>query len=265
EGFAGPVDASASSTPAARLAMTTAGSGPRRGLQVTLDARETPIPARCLAPFVPGFGRVGEDAGFQGVIRWSADVTEATASAQGVLRGVDFAAVLPMGTPHRLAGTGTIELGEWKWRGAKVVRLAGILRVKDGQVSPSLVDAAVTKLFCQRNSQTAADSATADMLPLDELALRFELDGEGLLFTGQCPLTSAGVEGCLAVSRGQPLIVEPAYETFPSPTGKAFRFHLAHLVQALAAPAAIGVPASQEAIEIARPLPLPPWRPSLIR
>lgn len=231
---------------------------------VEIQSVASAIPASVLAPFVPGFNRLGDDAVFQGTVRWSIDSRGVAVSVEGAVKGVDFAGVLPAGSPHELRGVGTLDLTEWRWRGEKLERISGTAQIEAGQVSRSLVEAAITKLYCQHKSAGLAAPADRVMLPLDLLAVSFELDRRGLVFNGMCPIEAAGLEGCVAVSEGQPLLVEPAYdsEAFQVPDGGEFRFHLAHLVQALAAPTAIGLPASQEAIEISKPLPLPPSTPS---
>lgn len=230
---------------------------------VELLSTDVPIPARMLAPFVPGFDHLGDDAVFQGTVRWSRDSRGPVVSASGNLQHVNFADVLPAGSPHKLRGVGTLKIKEWQWRGEKLERVSGAAHLETGHISRSLVEAAITKLFCQHASAGLDVADNRVLLPLDVLAVSFELDERGLVFKGQCSIEAAGLEGCVAVSEGQPLLVEPAYDTKPFhvPDGGEFRFHLAHLVQALAAPTAIGLPASQEAIEISKPLPLPPSIP----
>lgn len=248
---------------------------------VELQAKSAAIPARSLAAFVPGCGHVGANAAFQGTVRWTADWSGPLVVAEGKLQSVDFASLLPAGSPHKLAGVGAIEIDQWKWRGAKIERLAGKLHLEDGRASQSLLLACLTSLYCQfvrdgvaltgldavgalndaagdwRPAETD-DAESVVMAPVDLLAMRFELDREGLLFFGDCAMPDSP-PGCLAVCQSRPLLLQPAYESgaFPKPSGTKFRFHLAHLVQALAAPTLIGLPASREAIEMAEPLPLP--------
>ncbi|MCC6493935.1 MAG: hypothetical protein IT424_13055 [Pirellulales bacterium] len=225
---------------------------------VTLEVVETTLPAACLKAFVPGFGKLGPDAAFCGSICWSLKPGDSRVSATGTLEQVDFAEVLPAGSQHRLEGTGTIQIKQWAWRNGKIERLAGAVNGAGCKASRSLLDAAVSALFCQQASRVPLADDPAAMQPLELLAFRFELDRRGLKFFGECPIEASGVAGCIAAFEKQPLLIEPPYESFVAGEGSEFRFHVAHLVQALAAPTGrIALPASAEAIEIAEPLPLP--------
>lgn len=230
---------------AVRITMIPAQDATSAAPVVTMETGPSPLPASLLAPFVPGWGRLGAEARFTGNVRWTLDAQSPQGATQGRLEGVDLAAIQPSGSPHQLQGAATIDLTELTWRAGRLQRLAGALRATDAQVSQSLVAALTRTFHC-----TLAEGATADpstLVPLDSLAVQFELDGRGLTFWGDCPSEADGPPSCMATSAGRPLLFGPRYRDWP----------LGTLVQAFVAPSNVWVPATREAVDLAERLPLP--------
>jgi len=218
---------------------------------VTLDASSAPIPASLLRSFVPGIGELGESSHFCGVVRWAPDQPKVHGIVQGRLDRVDLPALLPVGSPHRVHGSASLVIDELSWRGPHIERLAGTIRAENAQASRSLIEAAVSHFRCAQHNVGTTVPGDAEMVSLDQLAVRFQLDANGLRFWGGFPTEANLPKGCLATSGRQPLLVEPNLV-----------FHPAVLVQAFAAPAATWLPASREALHMAERLPLPQPRPA---
>jgi hypothetical protein len=89
--------------------------------------------------------------------------------------------------------------------------------------------------------------AAAELVALDALACRFNLDHRGLTLTSDLPVQQSLPEGCLATSGGRPLLMQSPYLL---PAGAWVQFVAGH-------PASPWAPATLEAAEILEHLPLP--------
>jgi hypothetical protein len=218
---------------------------------VTLQTQSAALPAWVIAAGVSGFGELGIDARFQGTIRWLLERPEAAGSLNGRVINVNAAAVLPSNSPHSLRGSAVVELADMHWRGRRLEKLNGSVRLENGAASRSIVAAAVKHLLCVQASDgrtaEAANDEVGDLIALDLLACRFQLDGNGLTLSGNCQQEADWPKGCVTVSGFQPLLVEPAYIQLP----------LGAWVQFVSAPGASWLPATREAVEAAERLPLP--------
>jgi hypothetical protein len=212
---------------------------------VTLDARGVGLPAGLLAAVAPGLGSFGRAAQFKGAVQWTLDRPEPHCVVQGRIEQADLASILPAGSPHSLRGAATVDLQQLSWRGSRIERLAGTVHAEKGAISRSLVAALVQNYKCGGTDGVAAVD-DPEMVALDQLAVRFELDAGGLSFWGNFPADSHLPTGCLAVSGLQPLLIESPYD----------KWHLGLLVQTLAAPGVTWMPATSEAVEMAERLPL---------
>jgi hypothetical protein len=212
---------------------------------VALDAQSAALPAWAIASVAPGFSAFGE-AGFTGVVQWSLGERESSGVARGRLESVELASLLPAGGPHVLDGLAAVEITEMSWRGARIERLSGSLHAENAHMSRSLIEAMVQNFRCPQLVAGAALGDGAGLVALDALAVRFQIDGEGLTFWGDCR-DERLPEGAMAASGGQAVLVQPPYRNWNPGV----------LIQTLAAPAAAWLPATREALEMARRLPLP--------
>jgi hypothetical protein len=212
---------------------------------VTFDARGAAVPVGLIAAVAPGFSSFGGEAQFKGVMEWTLDRPQPRGIVQGRLERVDLASILPAGSPHSLRGAATIELQQLSWRGPRIELLVGTVHAEKGAISRSLVTALAQNYKCGGTDGVAAVDDPA-MVALDLLAVRFELDANGLSFWGNFPAKSQLPTGCLAVSGLQPLLIQSPYD----------KWHLGVLVQTLAAPGVTWMPATGEAVEMADRLPM---------
>jgi hypothetical protein len=231
--------------PAVRLTLAPS-SDKTNASPVLIFETSAPISARVLAAVAPGFGGFGKAATFVGTVRWTLDQTAAHGSLSGRVEKVDLSALWPGGSPHELRGLATIELDEMRWTGERLERLAGFIRSDRAQVSQSLVESLGKYLRCPRPTLGRPSAIEPAILELDAIAMRFQLDERGLTLSGDCPVAH-GAAGCLAVSGGQPLVMQPPFPSIP----------VGVLVQILSAPPPAWVPATREAVEMAERLPLP--------
>jgi hypothetical protein len=230
---------------AIRLTLEPSATSDSASTRLALDARGVALPAGLLAAVVPGLSTFGTAAQFKGAVQWTLDRPAPRVVVQGRVDQVDLASVLPAGSPHSLRGAATVELQELSWRGSRIERLAGTVHAEKGAISRSLVAALVQNYKCGGTDGVAAVDDPA-MVALDQLAVRFELDENGLSFWGNFPADSPLPTGCIAVSGLQPLLIESPYE----------KWHLGLLVQTLAAPGVTWMPATSEAVGMAERLPL---------
>ncbi len=214
---------------------------------LTLETETTGIVASALAALVPGFGRYGDEAVFAGKAQWLIEIHECQGVVQGRVEQTELAGVLPASSPHRLRGRAAIDITEFRWNGARLERLAGAVISERAEMSRSLVDAAVTNFRCGRGGDGQPVADDPSLVAVDLLAVRFELNDEGLTFWGHCPPEAAMEEGCMAVSGRQPLLIAPRLENW----------HVGWLVQTLLAPPSGWLPATREAVELGERLPLP--------
>jgi hypothetical protein len=234
-----------------RASAKSAGDGST--IVVTIDGQSAALPAWAIASVAPGFSAFGE-AGFTGVVQWTLGEREPSGLVRGRLEPVELASLLPAGGPHALDGLAMIEITEMSWRGARIERLSGSLRAENAHMSRSLIDAMVQNFRCPRLIAGAARVDEAELVALDALAIRFQIDGEGLTFWGDCR-DERLPEGSMAASGGQAVLVQPPYRNWNPGV----------LIQTLAAPAAAWLPATREALEMARRLPLPTGAESIPR
>jgi hypothetical protein len=210
---------------------------------LTLD-RSVPMPARLLAAVAPGFDQFGKLASFEGAVRWTFDQRSVRGSTSGRIEKADLATLLPSGSPHELRGLATIALEELRWNGERLERLTGSIRSDRAQASRSFVDALEKAFHCPRPGVGQASAIESSILELDAIAMRFQLDDRGLTLMGECPATASG---CLALSGGRPLVLQPPFRDIPAGV----------LVQALSAAPTAWIPATREAVKMADRLPLP--------
>lgn len=212
-------------------------------IRATVDARHAPLPAWVIATTAPLFAACGEDSTFSGVLQLEVAGGTLRGIAHGQIDAISLGSLLPSGSPHAAAGQGSATIADMHWRDRQIETLIGSARATNFNLSKSLIDAAVASLFC---GQTRAGVAPETVL-VDALACRFQLNNRGLTLSGELGPESNLPTGCLIASEGRPLLMQPPYVDIPPGAW----------VQFLAGPALSWVPASQEAVDMAKRLPLP--------
>ncbi len=232
--------------PAVRLTLAPSTEKANASPQLTLEV-STAMPARALAAVAPGFGNFGKTAAFVGSVRWTLDAPAIRGSMSGRIEQVDLAGLRPEGSPHELRGLATISLDELRWNGERIERLAGSIAGGRAQVSNSLVEAMDKILRCPRPADGLASAVDPSIIELDAIGMRFQLDDHGLTLEGNCKTATGTSGGCMLVSGGRPLVMQPPFQGIP----------VGALVQMLSAPPPAWMPATREAVEMAERLPLP--------
>jgi hypothetical protein len=232
--------------PAVRLTLAPSSEKGNASPQVTLEV-STAMPGRALAAVAPGFGSFGKSATFVGSVRWTLGPSAMRGAMSGRVEQVDLAGLRPEGSPHELRGLATVALDELRWSGERIERLAGSMTGGRAQVSKSLVEAMDKIMRCPRPAEGLASAVDPTIIELDAIGVRFQLDDHGLTLEGKCKTATGTSGGCLLVSGGRPLVMQPPFQGIP----------VGALVQALSAPPSAWVPATREAVEMAERLPLP--------
>ena len=211
-------------------------------IHATLDTQQGSLPAWLLAHLIPGGMHRSPAAVFKGnaQVEWQAEHTRGT--LQGRFAAIDLASWLGSTTPNRLQGSATLQLRNLVWQDARVTLAEGELQADRGTANPHLLSASNKWLDCPLSpalhSRLVRNST--QLVPFDQLALKFRLDSAGIQITGQ------SVPGCVLAHEGEQLLLEP-----PSP------LPVARLVQLLHLPVAGWLPDTEEAHEMAGRLPLP--------
>ncbi|MCH2113891.1 MAG: hypothetical protein MK171_03115 [Pirellulales bacterium] len=226
-------------------------------IHAIFDTQQSALPVWLMDDLIPGGMYRSPAARFTGTAQVECGAQHVRGTLQGNFAPIDLAKWLGPTTPHRAAGSATVQLKRLVWQDDRVLIARGELRAVGGGLNGPLLSAASTLFHCEIPAavQRELDRDPAAVLPFDEMALGFQLDDTGIHITGQAmagPILagnkSAGVRevGCLLAHQGQQLLLEP-----PRP------LPVARLVQLLHLPVAGWLPDTEEAHEMAGRLPLP--------
>ena len=159
-----------------------------------LEAQETPLPCPILATVMPPFPDLGENSSFQGTIianhvpedcRLNGDLFKWHGwelRVEGALQNVELGKLAGSHISYEISGIGTLRLKELVCRAGRVRSMIGDLRARDGRVSRELIASCVKEL----NFRASPPISGPRPLPYSELAVSFQLDGQGLALLGQC-------------------------------------------------------------------------------
>jgi hypothetical protein len=242
--------ASSSGETLIQLTLTPAADGDKAAaMSLTLDSTAGWIPLPALVPVAPILAWYGADARFQGVLQWSWVDSQVRGTAHGTVEGIELAQLLPSNSPHVLRGAAMLELTEFSWNNDRLTRVIGALHAEQARISQSLVDALTSPqgFRCRQASDGVPIEGEPSIIGLDLLALQFQLTNEGLTFWGNCPDEAGTQDGCMAISGMQPLLLAAPLKNWPHGV----------LLQTLSGLPTSWIPATREAVELARRLPLP--------
>ena len=143
------------------------------------------LPCSLFAALCDVEGAFGAAATFSG--RLWADDTDLGWEAEiaGRFEKIDLGQLVSSRFPHILEGEATLELTDAKIRESQLVEAHGNLTAGPGEVSVSLVQAAVAELACSTDPSFRSLNAR-DHGPYERMAFNFGLDGEGLRLAGVC-------------------------------------------------------------------------------
>jgi hypothetical protein len=219
-----------------------------------LDTGEAALPLWVAGLFAPWSNGLGEQATFRGQVVMEQSHDGWQGEVQGVLTGVALKGLVPAGAyrggpgsegaaarkGHRLDGLAEVRIKHARFSRSRLESMSGSLVAGPGFMSQSLVVAAVKML-----EMTYGDAATTPepMLPYDQLAFAFALDGRGLQLLGLC---AEGPAGAVAVDRGRLLLGQSPRQPAP----------VAALVRTLLPQSPSQVPANRHAAWLLEVLPL---------
>ena len=216
-------------------------------LTTSLDTGGARLPTWVLTELWPSLAGCPEST-FAGRIELEGNCAELKGSLHGRIEHIDFARWMGDSSPHQFTGVGHLVLDDFQWSNKRVDVAHGSLQSSGGSISRQLVSEMQQRLFCNSGPSALNSAEATGDLSFDELSCGFHLTAKGLTLTGRCQSIRDGAPGCMLVSRGEALLLEPTYPNLP----------VAQLVQALSHPATSWLPASREAHEMAGSLPLPP-------
>lgn len=143
------------------------------------------LPCSLFAALCDVEGAFGAAATFSGSL-WADDTDQGwEAEVAGRFEKIDLGQLVSSRFPHILEGEATLELTDVKIRESQLVEAHGNLTAGPGEVSVSLVQAAVAELACS-NERDVRSLDARDHGPYERLAFNFGLDAEGLRVAGIC-------------------------------------------------------------------------------
>lgn len=151
------------------------------------------LPCSLFSPLCDLEGALGAAATFSGSV-WADDTANGwEAELAGRFEKIDLARLVYARFDHILEGEATLELTDARFHESQLVEAHGGFAAGPGEVSASLVQAAVAELGCstQLRSLAAADARSRGRY--DRLAFNFGLDADGLRLAGTCDGHPPGV------------------------------------------------------------------------
>lgn len=207
-----------------------------------LDTRGAAIWCSLLSDDIESLGSLGVTATFSG----SAWATLGFDGWEGEIHGrfqqVDLDRVVSDRFPHKLSGMAEVTLQRAKFRGGRIIDVAGSLRATGGSISLSLLEQAEKSLGLQLDPQTRLSDRT--LRRYRQLACDFTIGGNGLEIAGRCDGPQAGV---VLTDDRRPLLANAQPEILPAVA----------LVRTLSPDSAVQVPATLETDVLLRALPIP--------
>jgi hypothetical protein len=220
-------------------------------VQATIDATAEPLPAWLLRSAGPIFGSVGNAASFAGQLQIETRGEELVGAARGEIHNAVLEAMLPAGSPCRIEGAAHVTLADLQWRNAQIEHLTGAVKGETVRVNRALLDGATKWLwFGQVGVGPTPAGDTSDAIAIDAVAVRFDFNRQGLSIGGDFPPESNLPPGCVAISGGRPLLMQPQY-----------LLQAGWWVRFVTGSDAAMIPATQEAVSVAARLPLPEAAP----
>jgi len=197
------------------------------------------IPCRVLKEIWPVFDRLGPKSLFGGHLRLVKSEGVWAGELAGRVDRVDLDALSAGRFPHRITGTAQLTVRHARFGRGRLERIDGTLVAGPGNVGRSLIDAAVSELGWRLGMATVASSG---MLPYEQLAFDFFVDGGGLQVRG-CGVEN--VDGIILTDPSGLLLGAPTVQPQP----------LTALARMAGPRGAAQVPATHEAQWLVRWLP----------
>jgi hypothetical protein len=195
-----------------------------------LSTGDGELPCSLLAVAMRELKSLGERCRFRGQV-WADETPDGwDADLSGDLVDLDLDRLVTDRFPHRLSGIAKATIASARFRRGRLEEGCAALVAKDGEVSRSLLAAAVEHLRLTAGAGPVADT---DRIGYRELAMSVTLDAGGMRLRGRCTTAEPGT----ILSDGRTRILgEPSRDCQP----------VAALVQTLVPQRALQVPASRQ-------------------
>jgi hypothetical protein len=180
-----------------------------------VDTGGGPLPCSFLATLLPQFAGLGVNCRFQGGLVANRAVTGWQVDLDGELTGVDLHRLVAGRLPHEISGIGSLRLKGVHYQAGRIHHMQGSLQAKNGHISRTLVASCMRELEL---GGTLPVNRSSVLLPYDQLAVRFHLDGSGLGLWGECDSEPRGALLCGGYSQR---LNEPNPAFGPIPLTKA--------------------------------------------
>jgi hypothetical protein len=211
--------------------------------EVQIHTGQTALPCRLFEPMGIQSAWLGSEAQFQGSAWCHLIDGEWVTQIVGRFSRVRLEAALEGNAAHRLTGPAEVAITPgtaMRFRAGRLERLSATITAGPGEVSPSLLAAAFRHLGMP-SVASPVGSAQQAAQPYSRLAFDVEIDRQGLAIVGRCDQQGT----VLCDDRGA-LLAQPRQ-----------RQPVARLIEALAPPTKLVIPATPQAQRLARFLPLP--------
>jgi hypothetical protein len=201
----------------------------------------TSLPCALLAKSLPALDALGPQCRFNGYF-WANETRSGwSGELVGQFDDVELNRLIEGRCPHTLRGAAQVTIQEAHFRDSRLEIATGWLVAGPGEISRSLLRAAVERMGMIGGMEPSVTGALASY---DRLALSFRLDSQGMQLRGGCAPSGSGV--VLSGSRG-PLLAEPTRQPVP----------IVALLEALAPDSNLRAPATPLTSALMRRLPLP--------
>jgi hypothetical protein len=226
----------------------------RRGSAVSDDDTAVELKSSCdlpcelLAVFWPPAKRLGNRCGFQGLIRAEgrADGWRVAIEKDSLLSQIDLAALTGGKRFYGISGVARLKIDGAHVSAGRLDAASGEFSVGPGVIDREVFDAAEKELGLQLGK--ARDNGSA-AIEFGSMEAAFDVDSTGIQMRGKCGGENTGV--LLTDRAGRPLAFQKEPHKVP----------ISALIRAVAPSSSDVLPASQQAAELARLLPLPNAEP----
>jgi hypothetical protein len=220
----------------ARLRNTTADT-----VKIEVQSSAAPLPCSLLAPFCAAAARLGPASRFQGMAYLQASPGGWSGSAAGKFSRVDLASLVAEPLGYQMQGEAELVIERAELRGGRIQHAQGQVIAGAGQVDRQLLANWQTHLGIELAKLPTSEVKQT----FDQAAFRFALDAQGVELRGQCGREDSGI--LLLGTDLRPLALQREFNKFP----------LSALLRSLSPDSRELLPATWQATEIARWLPLP--------
>lgn len=225
------------------LALTRDRRPDRPVTRLDLVTGTTALPCSMFRAFCPALSELGQRSTFRGNLWTQRSANGWEGEIAGEVAEIDLEPFVGQRSIHQLSGRAHVKLEELRFAGSRIEKARGTIVAGPGDVSASLLNAAVRAMELVPAGQLpASDDSTIAYRSLD---MRFLIDASGLTLHGTCGEPGSGV---VMVDSQGPLLMQPRQPTMP----------VVNLVRALVPDRQLQVPATRQTVSLLRVLPIPP-------